>query len=90
VTSCITEEFVALFRKLPVQVQNIARKNYALWRRDHNHPSLKFKRVHPVEPLYSVRIGIGWRALGLVQGDSITWFWIGSHDEYDKLIDRYR
>jgi hypothetical protein len=27
--------------------------------------------------------------LGLVEGDEITWFWIGSHAEYDRLIRRY-
>jgi hypothetical protein len=36
--------------------------------------------------MYSIRVGKGWRALGLLDGDTITWFWIGSHAEYDRLI----
>ena len=82
--SQITSDFVDLFRRLPDQVQVAARKNYKLWVRDHSHPSLQFKRVHSTEPLYSARIGIGWRALGLVESETVTWFWIGSHDEYEQ------
>ena len=29
-------------------------------------------------------VGIGWRALGLVDGGSIIWFWIGSHADFDR------
>jgi hypothetical protein len=48
-------------------------------------PSLQFKKVD--EPnVYSVRVGLGYRALGMMDGTDIVWFWIGSHSEYDKLI----
>ena len=47
---------------------------------------MRFKRIHNQEAMYSVRIGRGWRALGLLDSDTITWFWIGSHAEYDQLI----
>jgi hypothetical protein len=35
-----------------------------------------------------VRVGIGWRALGFREGEAIVWFWIGSHNVYDKLIEQ--
>jgi hypothetical protein len=89
VTSKLTTDFVDLFRDLPEPVRVAARKNYRLWRQNPAHPSLQFKRVHSAEPLYSIRIGIGWRALGLVASDTIYWFWIGSHADYDKLVARY-
>jgi len=38
--------------------------------------------------IYSVRVGLGYRALGAMAGDTVTWFWIGSHAEYDKLLDQ--
>ena len=47
---------------------------------------LRFKRVSNDEPLYSVRIGIQYRAVGLLKGDTITWVWIGSHDDYERLL----
>ena len=50
-------------------------------------PASKFKPIHSREPIYSVRIGISWRALGLWEGDTVNWFWIGSHADYDKLIE---
>ena len=84
--SRVTEDFLASFAKLPQAVKNRARKNYRLWKQNPSHPSLRFKRVSDQEPLYSVRIGLGWRALGLLEGGTITWFWIGSHAEYDQII----
>jgi hypothetical protein len=43
------------------------------------HPGLQFKRVHPVKPIYSVRINNDYRALGVRKDNIIIWFWIGSH-----------
>jgi hypothetical protein len=45
--------------------------------------------VHPAKPLYSIRVGHRWRALGYRRDDTMIWFWIGSHAEYDKIIRRY-
>ena len=44
------------------------------------------KRVHASRPICSVRIAIGVRALGIRDGDTVIWFWIGSHSDYDGLI----
>ena len=37
-------------------------------------------------PVYSARVGIGYRALATVEGDTAVWFWVGSHAEYDQLL----
>jgi hypothetical protein len=37
--------------------------------------------------VYSVRVGLGWRALGVREGDVMVWFWIGSHADYDRLLE---
>ena len=79
---------MACFRDLPARVQSLARKNYRLWRRSPSHPGVQFKRVGVRNPVYSVRIGIGWRALGLKMDAVIVWFWIGSHAEYQRMIAR--
>ena len=73
---------------LPADIKEQAQKSYRLWKENPSHPSLHFKRVHPTEPIYSVRVGLGWRALGLWEGDAIYWFWIGSHASYNKLLSR--
>ncbi len=83
-----TEGFRKAFAKLPDEIRRLARKNYRLWRDNPDHPSLQFKNVHPSEPIYSVRIGLHYRAVGLREGDAMNWFWIGPHAEYDRLLSR--
>lgn len=78
--------FHELFAKLPGRVQAQARAAYRLLAHDPCHPSLRFKRVSERQPLYSVRIGRGYRAVGLLEGDTVYWFWIGSHADYDRLL----
>ncbi len=84
--SQLTHDFLLCFAKLPEIVKEQSRRCDKLWSQNPGHLSLHFKRIHGHENLYSVRIGLGYRALGLVEGDTISWFWIGSHAEYDTLI----
>jgi len=88
--SQLTEDFVACFSRLPETVKTQARKGYRLWRSNPAHPSLHFKLIHGPEGIYSVRVGFGWRALGLLESDTIYWYWIGSHSEYDKHLKQLR
>jgi hypothetical protein len=32
-----------------------------------------------------VRIGDHYRALGLREGDIVSWFWIGTHEQYNRF-----
>ncbi len=75
------------FAALPTGVQERARLAYRQWVIDPRHPGLHFSRVHPTEPIFSVRIGMHWRAVALIENDLATWFWIGSHADYDRLLD---
>ncbi|MCX7855747.1 MAG: hypothetical protein N2556_07215 [Anaerolineae bacterium] len=81
-----TESFWKHYWALPPEIRQRARRIYKLWRENPAYPSLFFKRVKEDQPLYSVRIGLGYRALGLLKGDTVTWFWIGTHDEYERLL----
>jgi hypothetical protein len=54
-------------------------------RRDPRHPSLHFKKV---SHFWSVRVGLGYRALAVAHESDFVWFWIGTHAEYDKLLRR--
>ena len=84
--SHVTPRFRKLLKALPPEVRQTAKKNYTLWRSNPNHPGLDFKQAHTRRPIYSMKVGMGWRVLGTVEGDIITWFWIGSHNDYDKLL----
>jgi hypothetical protein len=83
-----TERFRRALARLPVDVQEQARRAFDVWRESPHHPSLQFKRIHSRDPIYAVRIGIHWRALAVWRGDRAVWFWIGHHSEYDNLISQ--
>jgi len=51
---------------------------------------LHFKRIHSTHPIFSIRISRTYRSIGIMQGDEITWFWIGPHSEYDRLVKSMR
>lgn len=78
--------FWTLYHKLPQSVRKQAANAYRIWRRNPEAASLFFKRVGKTRPIYSVRAGEDYRALGLLHGDTVTWFWIGDHDEYERLL----
>jgi hypothetical protein len=89
VKSSATEKFWKAFEKLPSHIQRKARASYQLWKENPYYPSLQFKQIHSVKQIYSVRVGIGWRAVGVKDGDGMVWYWIGSHEEYNNLIARF-
>ncbi|QSJ17374.1 hypothetical protein JYQ62_00315 [Nostoc sp. UHCC 0702] len=87
--SSVTNTFRQRLSLLPRSVQEQATKAYALWREDPYHNSLQFKRVSQRQPIYSARVSLNYRVLGLLEADNhIYWFWIGTHDEYDELLQR--
>lgn len=86
-TSHVTRRFRQLFAELPSQAQRQAKHAYRLFCENPSHPGLRFKQVHSDPPTYSVRVGIGYRAIGVRDGDRLIWFWIGSHADYDRLVN---
>lgn len=85
-----TEGFWKAYASLPAPVKQRAKVSYRLWRENPNHPSLRFKKIHGTEPIFSVRIGSGWRAVGVLQESTMIWYWIGSHADYDTLVSQFR
>lgn len=81
-----TERFRKCFNQLPQQVQRQARAAYQRFKENPQHPSLRFKPVHHSQPIYSVRVNRQYRALSVKEGDTLIWFWIGDHEEYDTLL----
>lgn len=84
--SSILPSFWIEYRKLNEDVRQSARKAYRLWADNAFHPSFHFKCINSEESIWSVRITRTYRALGILDGDSVTWFWIGSHDGYEKFF----
>jgi mRNA-degrading endonuclease RelE of RelBE toxin-antitoxin system len=86
--SSVTKTFRQRLDNLPASVQSQAAKAYILWQTNPYHPSLQFKRVSQRQPIYSARVSINYRVLGLLESEHIYWYWIGGHDEYDELLKR--
>ena len=80
-----TKQFWKLFDALPRDIQKRATKAYEIFSENPQHPSLRFKRIRIDPPYYSARINDQYRAVGVLRGDTIIWFWIGKHDPYDRL-----
>ena len=86
IPSRTTREFREAFASLPNDIRRQAQRSYRLFRTDPRHPSLRFKKVDEESNVYSVRIGLGYRALGVKEGSTVVWSWIGSHAECDHLL----
>lgn len=71
------------FYRLPVPIQQLARKNFELLKRHPRHPSLHFKKVGK---LWFARIGLNYRALAVEDQQDLIWVWIGTHEEYEKML----
>jgi hypothetical protein len=88
--STSTHRFWRCYDALPTEVRKQAKRAYRLFAENPYYPSLHFKRIHSTRPIFSVRINIAYRSIGIIEGDEITWFWIGSHPEYETLIKKLR
>jgi len=80
------EAFRLAFRRLPKSVQEQARRAFRIFQSNPYYRSLRFKRVHSAEEVYSVRVGAGYRALAYRENGTLGWFWSGSQSDYEKLI----
>jgi len=78
-----SSDFWNLYWKLPVEIRNLADKNFELLKTNPHHFSLQLKRIRE---LWSVRVGQHYRAIGIDATDGIQWIWIGSYADYDKFV----
>jgi len=90
VKSKTTDKFWKCYQALPKQIRKKARQAYTHFERDPWYPGLHFKRVHSSLPIYSVRITKDYRAVGILRGEMVIWFWAGSHSDYDKLLSQIK
>jgi hypothetical protein len=78
--------FWAAYRSLDKDGKRQAKKAYSFWSENPFHPSLHFKCIHSDEDVWSVRISRGYRALGILEGNVVTWFWVGNHKDYERFF----
>jgi hypothetical protein len=73
---------------LPADVQDQCRDAYRLFLANPRHPSLHFKKIHSIRPIYSARVSRGYRAVCVLEGEEALWFFVGTHDAYEIVIER--
>lgn len=82
------EAYWKSFDDLPVSVQRLAEKNYRLWKENSQHPGLRFKKIHAELPIFSFRVGMQYRTVGVETDEGkMVWFWIGSFQQFQKLVN---
>ncbi|WP_375476993.1 hypothetical protein [uncultured Nostoc sp.] len=64
--SSATKSFCKRLNAFPASIQEQAATAYALWKENPYHPSLQFKRVSQRQPIYSARVSLNYRVLGLL------------------------
>jgi hypothetical protein len=73
VKSQTTERFRAQFAAAHAATQAKIRVAYRLWTENPNQPSLRFKKVHSTLPIYSARVDLDWRAVGVLKDNTVIW-----------------
>jgi hypothetical protein len=81
-----SKAFRKMFEALPETVQRQANTAYKRFKENPTHPGLNLEQVGAKGPVFSIRVGIHYRALAIRRPDHWLWFWIGPHDDYDKLL----
>jgi plasmid maintenance system killer protein len=82
----VRPSFWRSYQALDPRLKEAARRSYQLFEANPDHPSLRFKKLAGHDQVWSVRINDSYRALAERNGDTVIWFWIGSHNEFDKLF----
>ncbi|HUS35296.1 MAG TPA: hypothetical protein VM680_08100 [Verrucomicrobiae bacterium] len=81
-----TPSFWRAYNSLSEEHRKAARRAYQVFEKDPALPGLRFKKLSGYEDIWSVRINEQYRAVGRRNGDTVIWFWIGTHNEFDKLF----
>ena len=75
------------FDDLPLDIKKLAEENYQLWKENPQHPGLRFKKIHKDLPVYSFRVGMKNRTVGIETEDGrIAWFWVGSFEDFKSAM----
>lgn len=80
-----SRRFWDAYDALPASARAFADQSFELLKRDPRHPSLRLKKIGR---FWSARVGLRYRALAVEAEEGLVRFWIGSHADYDRLIDQ--
>ena len=83
-----TKAFKKLYNELPDDIKENAKKQYKLFMKSSNHPSLRTKMIGSTKnysfKVFEVSIDMGYRVSYFTDRNTYVWFWIGTHNSFDK------
>jgi len=88
VTSRGTTDFWRLYHALPPEKRQAAQKSFQKFSDNPAHPSLQLERLRSDERAWSVRVSRKNRAVARRYDDDWVWFWIGTHEEFDRQFPK--
>ena len=81
-----TKGFRDLLRKLPPQIQKLANEKYQMLLSNPQQVVIKPMVENGFKiPIWSAQVGGGHRALALKYQSYYVWYWIGTHEEYNRV-----
>jgi hypothetical protein len=78
-----SRRFWQAYERFDPPLRERADRAFELLKENPGHPSLQFKKIGR---FWSARIGLRHRALAVENDESLIWFWVGNHADYDRLL----
>jgi hypothetical protein len=75
--------FWRAYNGLSLAIRRQADKQFERLEDDPSHPSLQLKQAGRY---WSARVNDSYRVIAVRSDQTLVWFWIGSHAEYDWLL----
>lgn len=75
-----TQTFIKLYKKLPLDIKEKAKKTLQLFQSNPSHPSLGNKKMAGQIDIYELRVSINYRLTYQKTGETIYLRKIGTHD----------
>ena len=83
-TSRGTTGFWRLYHALPPEICQAAQQAFRKFSDNPAHPGLQLERLRSDGRAWSVRVSRKYRAVARRYDDDWLWFWIGTHEEFDR------
>lgn len=77
--------FWKCYNNLQKEIQDLSDKKFELFKNNPHHPSLGFAKKGNV---WTANVGYHHRAIGYKKDNKVVWFWIGSHEDYNALMNK--
>lgn len=83
-----TKSYWKCLDKLGVNIDALLERTYDTWLNEPQSNGLEFTFLHDDPLVARVRVGDHYRAIMVIDGETAVWFWIGTHEDYNKYHNK--